>query len=135
MSPQNARPKLPHADAPALAPVQASPVRERKGAKISLAGALPPARIPPEALASPRRFGAVGIALITSLALHAVAVAIHFSPFDFSRLVDKEPPLELTDIGYYQGGNPAGSPALGGVTGWIAGPDGYLIRKQLQLAF
>jgi periplasmic protein TonB len=94
---QNARPKPPHAAAekPALAPVPALPKRERKGAMIALAGALPPAQIPPEALASPRHDRLLVSALIVSLALHLVVVAIHFSPFDFSRLVDKEPPLEV----------------------------------------
>jgi protein TonB len=80
---------------PALVPVQALPKRERKGATIALAGALPPALIPPEALASPRHDRIVAIALGLSLALHLTAAAIHFSPFDFSRLVDKEPPLEV----------------------------------------
>ena len=40
-----------------------------------------------------------------------------------------------TDVGVFGGGNPAGTPAGSGVTGWIAGSDGYLIRTQVQLAF
>jgi len=40
-----------------------------------------------------------------------------------------------TDVGFFDGGNPAGTPAGSGVTGWIAGADGYLIRTQVQLAF
>jgi hypothetical protein len=40
-----------------------------------------------------------------------------------------------TDVGYYEGGNPAGSPAGTSVTGWIAGQDGWLLRTQIQLAF
>jgi len=40
-----------------------------------------------------------------------------------------------TDVGFFDGGNPAGTPAGAGVTGWIAGADGYLIRTQVQLAF
>ena len=97
LPPQNARPKLPHAAAekPALAAVPALPKRERKGAMIALAGALPPAQIPPEALASPRHDRLLVGALVVSLALHLVVAAMHFSPFDFSRLVDKEPPLEV----------------------------------------
>ena len=96
MPPQNARPK-PHAAAekPALASVEGLQKRERKGAKIVLAGALPPAQIPPEALASPRHGRLLAGALAISIALHLTAAAIHFSPFDFSRLVDKEPPLEV----------------------------------------
>ena len=97
LPPQIARPKPPHAAAekPALAAVPALPKRERKGAMIALAGALPPAQIPPEALASPRHDRLLAGALIVSLALHLVVAAMHFSPFDFSRLVDKEPPLEV----------------------------------------
>ncbi|HYT98377.1 MAG TPA: TonB family protein [Casimicrobiaceae bacterium] len=95
MPPQNARPKPPHAETPALAAVPALPRRERKGAMIALAGALPPAQIPAEALASPRHDRLLASALVFSLALHLVVAAIHFSPFDFSRLIDKEPPLEV----------------------------------------
>jgi protein TonB len=95
LPPQNARPKPPHAEKPALAAVPALPRRERKGAMIALAGALPPAQIPAEALASPRHDRLLASALVFSLVLHLVVAAIHFSPFDFSRLVDKEPPLEV----------------------------------------
>ncbi len=89
-------------DKPALAEVRAFPQSkrtppepDRKTAKISVAGALPPARIPREALASPRQGGMLAIALAVSIALHLTAAAIHFSPFDFSRMADKEPPLEV----------------------------------------
>ena len=97
MPPQNARPKPPHAAVEKSALVSAEGLlkRERKGAKIALAGALPPAQIPPEALASPRHDRLLATALAVSIALHLTAAAIHFSPFDFSRLVDKEPPLEV----------------------------------------
>jgi len=97
LSPRNARSTPPQEAAtakPALASTLTSP-QGRKGAKIALAGALPPAQIPPEALASPRH-GRLLIATLTlSLALHLTAAAVHFSPFDFNRLPDKEPPLEV----------------------------------------
>ena len=67
----------------------------RKTARIAVAGALPPARIPPEALASPRRGRLFATALAISLMLHAIAAAIHFSPFDLSRFADKDAPLEV----------------------------------------
>jgi len=67
-----------------------------RSAKIRVAGALPPARIPPEALASPRGNRLFATALALSLLLHGVAVAIHFSPFDPRMLLDREPQLEIT---------------------------------------
>ena len=70
--------------------------KPRKTAKIRVAGALPPARIPPEALASPRGDRLFATALGVSIAVHVVALAIHFSPFDPRRFLDKEPPLEVT---------------------------------------
>jgi len=70
--------------------------RVRKTARIRVAGALPPARIPAEALASPRRDRLFATALTISLVLHGVVLAIHFSPFDPLRFLDKEPPLEVT---------------------------------------
>jgi protein TonB len=86
----------------ASAPLPAAP---RKGvavappgtsARIRVAGALPPARIPPEALVSPRGNRLFATALALSLSLHAVAIALHFSPFDPRTLLDREPPLEIT---------------------------------------
>jgi periplasmic protein TonB len=82
------------AEKPVLAAAHATPLK-RKGAKIALAGALPPAHIPPEALKSPRRDRLLIAALILSLGLHGIAAVIHFRPFDFNRLPDKEPPLEV----------------------------------------
>ena len=97
MSSRNAQSKPQDGEArkPALAPVHALAKPDRKGAVIALAGALPPAQIPPEALASPRHDRLIAIAFAISLALHLTAAAIHFSPFDFSRLANKEPPLEV----------------------------------------
>jgi len=59
------------------------------------AGALPPARIPLEALASPPRDRLVGVAIGVSLLVHAVALTIHFRPFDLRHTSDKGPPLEV----------------------------------------
>jgi protein TonB len=59
------------------------------------AGALPPAHIPPAALHAPRRDRLLGGALIASIVIHAVVLAIHFSPFDLRQLTDKGPPLEI----------------------------------------
>lgn len=80
--------------APAAVALHASP-RVRKGAIIAVAGALPPAEIPPEALKSPRHDRLLIGALTLSLALHVVVAVLHFSPFDFKRMPDKEPPLEV----------------------------------------
>jgi len=107
LPPRNAR-SQPHltdvsaqrANAPAIvrpAPGTATAAAPTKrSAKIRVAGALPPARIPPEALASPQGNRRFVTFLTLSLALHGVALAIHFSPFDPRTLLDREPPLEIT---------------------------------------
>ena len=69
--------------------------RARKTAHLAPAGALPPAQIPPEALRAPRQDRLLVGALVASLVLHAVALAIHFSPLDLRSLADKGPPLEV----------------------------------------
>ena len=56
---------------------------------------MPPARIPPEALISPRHDKLLTYALASSLLVHAVVLMIHFSPFDLTKLADKGPPLEV----------------------------------------
>jgi protein TonB len=73
----------------------ATPRKPRRGAKIAVAGALPPAHIPAEALVSPRRVGLVGTALGISVVLHAVAMAVHFSAFDVTKFANKTLPLEV----------------------------------------
>ena len=78
---------------PAMVPVP-QPV-PRRTARIAPAGALPPAQIPPEALASPRHDKLLTYALGGSLLVHALILAIHFSPFDLRQLTDKGPPLEV----------------------------------------
>ncbi len=67
-----------------------------KPARLRVAGALPPARIPPEALASPSGNRLLATALTISVALHALVLALHFTPLDPLRLFDNEPPLEVT---------------------------------------
>jgi len=64
-------------------------------ARLSPAGALPPARIPREALASPRHDRLVGIAIGVSLLVHAAALTIHFRPFDLRQSSDNGPPLQV----------------------------------------
>jgi protein TonB len=80
--------------APAAEPAQPPPA-PRKTAHLAPAGALPPAHIPPAALHAPRRDRLLGGALIASIVIHAVVLAIHFSPFDLRQLTDKGPPLEI----------------------------------------
>jgi protein TonB len=67
----------------------------RRTARIAPVGALPPAQIPPEALASPRHDKLLTYAVAGSLLVHALVLAIHFSPFDLRSLADKGPPLEV----------------------------------------
>ena len=81
------------ASTPAVDAARAPPVR--RTARIAPAGALPPARIPPEALVSPRHDKLLTYALGGSLLVHAVVLMIHFSPFDLTRMADKGPLLEV----------------------------------------
>ena len=71
------------------------PPPPRRTARIAPAGALPPAQIPPEALISPSHDKLLTIALTGSLFVHAIVLALHFSPFDLRQLTDKGPPLEV----------------------------------------
>jgi protein TonB len=104
LPPKNARSKLlqepaaqrdaaREAQGPVLRP--APPTKPRRTARIAVAGALPPAHIPAEALRSPPTQGLFATALTISLVLHLVVAAVHFSPFDFTRFKDNEPPLEI----------------------------------------
>ena len=78
---------------PAPAPGAAPAAQPR--ARIHPAGALPPARIPPEALAAPRDRRLIAWAAGLSLSVHLVVLAIHFAPADLSRMFDRGPPLEI----------------------------------------
>ena len=63
-------------------------------AHLAFVGALPPARIPPESLAAPRRISTLGMAIGISLAVHALALALHFT-IGAGRFDDRGPPLEV----------------------------------------
>jgi protein TonB len=78
---------------PAPAPSAAPAAQPR--ARLHPAGALPPARIPPEALAAPRDRRLIAWAAGMSVAVHLVVLAIHFAPADLSRMFDRGPPLEI----------------------------------------
>ena len=77
------------------APAGLAPLATPSLARVHLAGALPPARIPPEALVAPRTDRLLMWAAGLSVAIHAVVLAIHFAPPDFKRLFDRGPPLEI----------------------------------------
>ncbi len=83
-------------------PIAVEPMTTPSRARLHPAGALPPATIPPEALAGPPRrmlFRGVslgtGIAFGLSAAVHLVLLSIHFAPADLKRLFDRGPPLEV----------------------------------------
>jgi protein TonB len=112
---RSAQPKSAPAPAESPAPEAAAPkpaprLRVRKG-HLAPAGALPPARIPPELLVTPARKGPFGINLLQlafgiSLLVHAVVLAIHFSPFEL-RQTDKGPPLEVALVNAKSATRPA----------------------------
>ncbi|MCC6196017.1 MAG: TonB family protein [Burkholderiales bacterium] len=74
-------------------PAVAAPAR--RTARISPAGALPPAVIPREALLSPRHDRLLGAAIAISVLIHLVILTIHFRPFDLASRSAKGPPLEV----------------------------------------
>jgi protein TonB len=81
-------------------PSKPTPAAPRPGAaparraRLAVAGALPPARIPLEALIAPRRTKTISIAIAISIALHAIALSLHFT-FGSGRDRDSRPPLEV----------------------------------------
>ena len=78
------------------APAQeAPPLATPSRARIHSAGALPPARIPSEALAAPRNGRLLAWAAGLSVGIHLGELAIHFAPADLSRMFDRGPPLEV----------------------------------------
>ena len=101
-----AQPKSPADKAPALhaiatspppaapAEPQSPPAAPPRKAQLAVAGALPPARIPPESLAAPRRVSTIGIAIGVSLAVHLMALTVHFT-FGSGRIDDRGPPLTV----------------------------------------
>jgi len=76
-------------------PQGALPLATPSRARIHPAGALPPARIPPEVLVTPRRATLVALAAGLSVVVHATVLAVHFAPADLSRMFDRGPPLEI----------------------------------------
>lgn len=64
-------------------------------ARIAVAGALPPASIPDEALAPFRHGPAVALALVASIAIHALVLALHFSFPGVKWKPDRGPSLEI----------------------------------------
>jgi len=80
-------------DVPPAAPASQPP--KRRTARIAPVGALPPARIPAEALVSPPNGRLLAIAIAISVIAHAIPAAIHFRPFDLQAKSDKGPPLEI----------------------------------------
>jgi protein TonB len=78
----------------------------RSKAHLAFAGVLPPARIPPESLATPRRMSSIGIAIGVSVALHAVALATHFT-FGSGRIADNTPPLQVALVNAKSASKPA----------------------------
>ena len=90
MPPRIVQPK-PFAGKAAVAAVAAAPAPK---ARLAVAGALPPARIPPEVLAGPRRTPTIAIAIGISIAIHALALAMHFT-IGSGRSADRSPPLTV----------------------------------------
>lgn len=81
-----------------VVPAVTAPARQgppQRTAQLRPAGALPPAVIPREALASPRRDRVLTWAIGVSVLLHAVILAIHFKPFAPISRDDRGPPLEV----------------------------------------
>ena len=89
MPPARGTPAKPQPERPATAK---SP-SQGKG-NLRFAGVLPPARIPPESMAPARRVSAIGIAIGVSIALHAVAMTIHFT-FGSGRFTNDAAPLQI----------------------------------------
>jgi periplasmic protein TonB len=91
-----AKPKT-AANEPAVPAKPASPAtvaRAPRTARIAPAGALPPARIPPEALKSDRNDRLLAWTFGVSVALHLVVLSIHFAPIVIKDL-GRGPPLEV----------------------------------------
>jgi protein TonB len=86
-----ARGKLAAARAPELDLGPAPVARGARTAKIAPAGALPPARIPPEALAGGRNDRLLMWALGISIAIHAVVLTIRFAPIVIKDLGRAQP--------------------------------------------
>jgi periplasmic protein TonB len=84
----------PSAQAPRPPPPQRAKPAATRPSKLALAGTLPPARIPPESLVTPRRVSVIGVAIGFSIVLHALALTLHFT-VGTTRDHDPNPPLEV----------------------------------------
>lgn len=78
----------------AAAAVPAAATIARKG-RLAVAGALPPARIPPEALAPFPHLKVTVAALAASIAVHAAILALHFTMPGIRLHPDRAPGLEI----------------------------------------
>ena len=110
-APAKPKPLIVTPDVPAVStpPRQGPP---RRTARISPAGALPPAVIPREALVSPRHDRLLAIAIGVSLLLHLVVLTIHFSPIVLKQIKDKGPPLEVALVNAKTAAKPAKADVL-----------------------
>jgi protein TonB len=89
------RPLTSISTATTAAPGGLAPLTTLSGARLHPVGALPPARIPPEALHAPRHPNILAWAAGISVAIHLVVLSIHFAPPDLKRLFDRGPPIEI----------------------------------------
>jgi protein TonB len=97
------------ASAPAASGVRAksaAAATPRTGRRLVYAGALPPARIPPESLAPTKRVSTIGIAIGISVALHALAMMAHFT-IGSGRIADNSPPLQVALVNAKSASKPA----------------------------
>jgi protein TonB len=96
-------------------PAPPAPARQgppRRTARIAPAGALPPAVIPREALASPRQDRLLMIAVGISLAVHLVLLSIHFGPVVLKSIKDNGPPIEVALVNAKTAAKPAKADVL-----------------------
>jgi protein TonB len=91
---------------PAAGAARPAPAAPARKAHLAYAGALPPARIPPESLAAPRRMSTIGIAIGVSVAVHALALTLHFT-VGSGRLDDRAPPLMVALVNAKSASKPA----------------------------
>ena len=92
--------------APAIAPASPPGKTLLRKAHLAFAGVLPPARIPPESLAAPRRMSTIGIAIGISVAVHALALTLHFT-IGSGRFDDRSAPLEVALVNAKSESKPA----------------------------
>jgi len=78
----------------------------RRKDNLRFAGVLPPARIPPESLAPARRVSVIGVAIGVSVALHVVAMMVHFT-FGSGRVTDNSPQLQIALVNARSASKPA----------------------------